>query len=321
MTPASASKNVANEQAQVRAGRRLVNISRPGKVLFPDDGITKLELAEYYAAVASAMVPLVRERPIAMERFPDGLGGQRFYQKDLKSSAPEWVHREVVQKKGGQLTQLLCDNAETLVYMADQATITPHIWLSRIDRPDCPDQLIFDLDPPGYDAFTEAQRVALAVRAMLAELGLSAVAKTTGGKGIHVMVPLDRRATYPVVRDFANTAAALLQRRDPERLTAEFRKEKRDGRLFLDVTRNAYAQHIVGPFGVRARPGAPVATPLHWSEVEDPSVRPEQFSLRSVPGRVASNQQPWGPLRGQSLTKPARILADLVGEDSEGVKR
>ena len=102
-------------------------------------------------------------------------------------------------------------------------------------------------------------------------------------------------------------------RRDPERLTAEFRKEKRDGRLFLDVTRNAYAQHIVGPFGVRARPGAPVATPLHWSEVEDPSVRPEQFSLRSVPGRVASNQQPWGPLRGQSLTKPARILARVTG--------
>lgn len=314
MTSAPASKSSTKETAPVRAGRRVVNISRPNKVLFPNDGITKLELAEYYASVASVMVPLVKGRPIAMERFPDGLGGMRFYQKDLKGTPPDWVHREIVQKKGGQLTQLLCDNAETLVYMADQATITPHIWLSRIDRPDCPDQLIFDLDPPSYDAFAEAQRVALAVRALLADLGLLSVAKTTGGKGIHVLVPLDRRAVYPVVRDFANKAADLLQRRDSERLTAEFRKEKRDGRLFLDVTRNAYAQHIVAPFGVRARPGAPVATPLHWSEVEDASLLPGHFTLRSVPERLRSNELPWGALRAQSLTRPAQRLAEALSE-------
>ncbi|MGH2719270.1 MAG: non-homologous end-joining DNA ligase, partial [Actinomycetota bacterium] len=131
------------------------------------------------------------------------------------------------------------------------------------------------------------------------------------GKGIHVLVPLDRRATYPVVRDFANTAASLLERRDPKRLTAEFRKEKREGRLFLDVTRNAYAQHIVGPFGVRPRPRAPAATPLHWSEVEDPSLRPERFTLRTVPDRVRSGDATWGPLRGQSLTRPAGLLEGM----------
>lgn len=314
MTPAAAPRSSTKDKAAVRAGRSVVEISRPGKVLFPEDGITKLELAEFYAMVAPAMVPLIKGRPIAMERFPDGIGGMRFYQKDLKSAVPGWVHTGVVQKKGGQLTQLLADNARTLVYLADQATITPHIWLSRIDRPDCPDQLIFDLDPPSYDAFAEAQRVALAVRDLLTELGLASVAKTTGGKGIHVLVPLDRKAPYLVVRSFADSAAALLARRDPERVTAEFRKEKRNGRLFLDVTRNAYAQHIVAPYGVRARAGAPVATPLHWAEVEDPALRPERFTVQTFADRLPSVGQVWDSLRGQSLTRPARLLAEAIAE-------
>ncbi|HEU5001647.1 MAG TPA: non-homologous end-joining DNA ligase [Actinomycetota bacterium] len=304
------------ETIEIPAGGRAVPVSRPGKVLFPEDGITKRDLAEYYAAVAELMVPYLTGRPIAMERFPDGLGGQRFYQKKLPSSAPEWVHRAVVSKKGGELTQAIGADAATLVWLADQACITPHIWLSRIDEPMNPDLLIFDLDPPGYDAFGEAQRVALAVRDLLSDLTLSCVAKTTGGKGIHVVVPLDRSADYGAVRAFADTAGQVLAGRDPERLTTEFRKEQRQGRLFMDTTRNAYAQHVVAPYAVRARPGAPVATPLTWEEVEDRRLRPEHFTLRSVPERVARGEPAWPALTGQSLRGPANLLAALASAEA-----
>ena len=213
----------------IRAGRWTVPVSRPEKVLFPRDGITKLDLAEHYARVAPLMLPLTRGRPVAMERFPDGLGGPRFYHKNVRS-VPDWVRTETVGKKGGELTQVVCDNAATLVWMADQASITPHLWLSRTDRPQHPDQLIFDLDPP-EGRFAEARRVALVVRELLDELGLPSYPKTTGGKGIHVMVPLDRRADYGKVREFAAAVGEVLVNRDPKRLTMEFRKANRDGRL------------------------------------------------------------------------------------------
>ena len=315
--PAEEPSGAQGERTEVRVGDRLVPVSRPGKVLFPDDGITKLELAGYYAAVAGVMAAHLEGRPIALERFPDGLGGQRFYQKKLSPSAPEWVQRAVVSKKGGELTQAVGADAATLVWLADQACITPHVWLSRIDRPLNPDLLIFDLDPPSHDAFPEAQRVARAVRELLGELGLSCVAKTTGGKGIHVVAPLDRSAGYGAVRAFADRAGQVLADRDPERLTTKFRKDQREGRLFMDTTRNAYAQHVVAPYAVRARPGAPVATPLTWDEVEDARVRPTHFTVRSVPGRVGGGEPAWPALEGQSLVEAAQRLAKLAGVDPD----
>jgi bifunctional non-homologous end joining protein LigD len=316
MPPDAAPTRATTEPARVHAGPRVVPVSRPDKVLFPDEGITKLELAQYYVAVADVMLPHLAGRPIALERFPDGLKGQRFYQKDVGPSAPEWLHRVSVRKRGGELTQIVCDDAATLVYLADQACITPHVWLSRVDRPHHPDQLVFDLDPPSYEAFLEARRTALAIRTLLAELQLAGCAKTTGGKGLHVIVPLDGETDYAGVRRFADALGRVLQRRDPTRVTTEFHKEHRGGRLFLDTTRNAYAQHIVAPYGVRARPGAPVATPLAWAEVEDPDLRPELFSLRTVPRRVQSGEPAWVPLQGQSLIEPARRLSLLAEEGS-----
>jgi bifunctional non-homologous end joining protein LigD len=300
------------EPISIRAGRRVVTVSRPDKVLFPADGVTKRDLAEHYARVAPAMVPLVRGHPVALERFPDGITGMRFYHKNMKS-APEWVHTVTVGKKGGELNQVVVDEAATLVWMADQACITPHIWLSRADRLMHPDQLIVDLDPP-EGKFAEARRVALVVRSLLEELGLPSYAKTTGGKGIHVMVPLDRRATFGEVRAFADGVAAVLAADDPRRLTTEFRKEKRGSRLFLDMGRNAYAQHAVAPYSVRPRDGAPVATPLDWSEVEDRRLRPERFTIKAVAKRVEGGVEPWGPLRGRSLTGPSRLLTRLQSD-------
>lgn len=294
------------EPITIRAGRRSVTVSRPDKVLFPADGVTKRDLAEHYARVAPAMLPLVREHPVALERFPDGIEGMRFYHKNIKHT-PEWVRTVTVGKRGGELNQVVVDDAATLVWMADQACITPHIWLSRADRLMNPDQLIVDLDPP-EGKFAEARRVALVVRSLLDDLGLPSYPKTTGGKGIHVMVPLDRRATFEDVRAFADGLAAVLAADDPRRLTTEFRKEKRGDRLFLDMGRNAYAQHAVAPYAVRPRDGAPVATPLDWSEVEDRRLKPERFTIKAVGKRVESGDDPWGPLHPRSLTKPRAQL-------------
>jgi bifunctional non-homologous end joining protein LigD len=291
----------------VRAGRYTVEVSRPDKLLFPDDGISKLDLAEYHAAVASVALPYLRGRPVAMERFPDGIGGLRFYQKDLKDPVPAWVRTASVRKERGHLTQVLCENAATLVWLADRAVITSHLWLSRVDRPDHPDQLIFDLDPPD-GGFAIARRTALELRSLLEELGLASVAKTTGGKGIHVMVALDRRRDFGEVRAFARGVAEVLETRDPERLTTQVSRARRGGRLFLDVGRNAYAQHAVAPYSVRARPGAPVATPLDWSEVEDRRLSPARFGMRTLVQRLERDGHPWPSLRGSSLTRAIRTL-------------
>jgi bifunctional non-homologous end joining protein LigD len=300
------------EPLAIRAGRRTVTVSRPDKVLFPADGVTKRDLAQHYARVAPAMVPLIRGHPVALERFPDGIGSMRFYHKNIKHT-PEWVHTVTVGKRGGELNQVVVDEAATLVWMADQACITPHIWLSRADKLMNPDQMIVDLDPP-EGKFGEARRVALVVRALLDDLGLPSFPKTTGGKGIHVMVPLDRKAAFDEVRAFADRLAAVLSADDPRRLTTEFRKEKRGDRLFLDMGRNAYAQHAVAPYAVRPRDGAPVATPLDWSEVEDRRLKPERFTIKAVAKRLETGDDPWGSLRGRSLSGASRVLGRMSPE-------
>jgi bifunctional non-homologous end joining protein LigD len=303
---------MAKQQA-VRVGRRAVKVSNPGKVLYPDDGISKSDLVDYYRQVAEFMLPHLRGRPVAMERYPDGIDGERIFQKDVPGYFPDWIDRVEVQKEGGKLRQVLCEDAATLVYLANQACITPHVWLSRADRPDRPDQLIFDLDPAG-DEFEDARVAALSLRSLLGELELPSFAKTTGGKGIHLTVPLDRRAGFEEVRGFAREVAEVLAGRDPDRLTTEQRKQRRKGRLYLDTMRNAYAQTAVPPFAARARPGATVAAPLDWNEVEDRSLRPSRFTITSILDRLERTDDPWKDLRrrGRSLSQARKRLAALA---------
>jgi bifunctional non-homologous end joining protein LigD len=302
------------ERRSVRVGRRTVEVSNPGKVLFPDDGITKGDLVDYYRRIAERMLPQLRGRPVAMERYPDGIGRQRIFQKDVPDHFPDWVDRVKVEKEQGSLQQVVCEHPATLVYLANQACITPHVFLSRADRPDHPDQLIFDLDPPG-DGFDDARKAALWLRSLLEELGLQSFAKTTGGKGLHLTVPLDRREGFDTVRAFARDVAGVLVRRHSGQLTIEQRKQRRDGRLYVDVMRNGYAQTAVPPFAVRARPGATVATPLHWSEVEQPSLRPSRFTIHTVFERLGQ-EDPWEGLRrrGRSLSRARKRLAALLDQ-------
>lgn len=280
------------ETAQIRAGRQTVEITRPGKLLFPEDGITKRELAEYYQHIASAMMPYLRGRPVTMERYPDGIHSERIIQKKAGRYFPDWITTASMKKQDGTVRHVVCDDAATLVYLANQAVITPHVWLSRIDKPNHPDQVVFDLDPSDGE-FRAVCRAALHLRELLEHQGLHAFVKTTGSRGLHVVAPLDRRADFGQTRSFARRIAEELAEADPLHLTTQVRKSKRRGRIFIDTARNGYAQTAAPPYAVRARKGAPVAAPLDWKELEDPRLRPDRYTIRNIFQRLRHSADPW----------------------------
>jgi len=285
-----------------------VEVSNPDKVLFPDDRITKADLAAYYAAVAEVMVPHTRGHPVMMQRFPNGIARPGFVQKAVKS-APSWVRVVEVPKKGGTVTHVVIGDAATLVWLADQACITPHLLLSRADRLDKPDRLIFDLDPWG-DEPAGVRAAALWMRDLLTDLGLAPLAMSTGSRGVHLVVALDRAAGFDETRRFAWDVADLLARRHPDALTVETRRAARGGRLYLDILRNGYAQSTVAPYAVRPIKGAPVAVPVRWEEVEDSRLDPRRHTLRTTPERIRGDGDPWAGMsrRGRSLREPRRRL-------------
>jgi len=279
---------------EITVGGITVPLTHPDKVLFPADGITKADLARYHADVADSMLPWLRDRPISMVRYPEGLDGQRFFQKNAPSYFPDWIRRVRVGKEGGEVEHVVCDNPATLVYLANQACIEIHGFLSRVGKLDTPDQLVFDFDPPDGKRFADVRRAALWARDLLeGELGLTSFVRTTGGRGLHVHVGLNRRADFEEVREFTHRAAGVLARRHPDAITVEQRKDKRGDRIYADVMRNAYAQTVVASYGVRARPGAPVATPLSWAEVEDDGLQPGQFTMATIRARLDGGTDPW----------------------------
>jgi bifunctional non-homologous end joining protein LigD len=291
-----------------------VELSNAGKVLFPDDQITKGDLVGYYRDIAARMLPYLRDRPLSMERYPDGITGERIVQKNVPRYFPDWITSTRVRKQGGTLVQVICDKPATLVYLANQACIEIHGLLSRTGALDRPDQLVFDLDPPDDHRFDVVKHLALRLRELLEdELGFTAFVKTTGGRGLHVHVPLSARDDFDAVRGFARQVSEVLAAREPDSLTVEQRKDSRGDRVYSDIMRNAYGQTAVAPYSVRARPGGPVATPLHWEELADPGLTPHQFTLRTVGERLAlpGRSDPWAGLarRRYGLARAAQRLA------------
>jgi bifunctional non-homologous end joining protein LigD len=278
----------------IRAGRRRVEISHPDKPLFPAAGLTKRDLAAHYACVAPAMVPLVRDHPVAMHAFPGGVDRHGYFMKDVPDHFPDWIPRVTVKKRGGTITHVLANDAGTLVYLANQNCVTPHIWTSRADRPRQPDRVVFDLDPPG-SRFADVRAAARTLGDVLRDLGLEPFAMTTGSRGLHVVTPIRRRRDYEEVHAFARDVARRLADDDPRRLTTEFLKEKRRERIYVDVGRNAYAQHAVAPYAVRPLPTAPVATPLDWDELADRRLRPDRWTIATIGERLESD--PWSAFR------------------------
>ena len=289
----------------IRVGGRVVEISRPDKELFPGDGITKRNLAEYYQKVAPKMLPFLKDRPISMRRFPNGIAEQGFYEKKLPEHFPDWVGRVRVKvKEGGSQEQVMVNNAATLVFLADQACITPHTWLSRKDKLDYPDKMIFDLDPAELD-LAAMKAAAFLLKDVVEQAGLAAFVMTTGIRGLHVVAPLARKENFDQVRKFARALADDAAAREPKSLTTEARIASRKGRIFVDYLRNAYGQTSVPPYAVRARPGAPVAVPLRWEELDSPRLTPSSYDTRNVFERLRRIPDPW-----QGFYRRARALGN-----------
>ncbi|MFF0792961.1 non-homologous end-joining DNA ligase [Streptomyces spiralis] len=317
----------------VRAGRRTVEVHRPDKVLFPGgdggdggdggeaDGkegehakeYTKGDLVDYYRSVAPYLLPHVRGRPLMLERHPDGVDGPVFMQKNTPEHYPGWITRAKVAKEGGTVTHTVCDDTATLVYLADQACLTLHRWLSRVGHPDRPDRMVFDLDPSDDNDFEPVRGAARLLGEVLDALKLPSGPMTTGSRGLHVVVPLDGRHGFDEVREFARDVAELLAAGHPDRLTTAARKKDRGDRLYLDVQRNAYAQTAVAPYTVRARPGAPVAVPLSWDQLDATDLGPRRWTIADALDQARA--RPWAglPTRGRALGPARRRLDALRG--------
>lgn len=296
-----------------------ITVTHPEKVMFPDDGITKGDLVDYYGRIADRMLPLVHDRPLHMNRYPDGIGGILIQQKRVPDSFPKWIQRVTVGRhQGGTVTHALVNDAATLVYLANYNVVTPHVWLSRAKTLDQPDQVIFDLDPSDED-FNLVRTTALKLKALLADMGLASFVKTTGSRGLHVIVPIVVGPTFEEAHLFADSVAQRLAASDPGHLTTEFVKQKREGRLFLDVNRNAYAQTVVAPYAVRAKRGAPIAVPVPWSAVEKSDLRPDGVTIRTVWDWLRRRADPWADMEKERTPMPR--LTEEQRPDRSGRRR
>jgi bifunctional non-homologous end joining protein LigD len=287
-------------------------ITHPEKVLFPDDGITKGELAAYYDAIAPVMLPHVRGRPLTMERYPAGLSRKGFWQKDVSKGFPDWLERVEVPKKDGIVHHPVITDVRSLLWTANQNTITHHVWVSRVPRLKYPDICVFDLDPSHDDA-AAVREAAIGLRDLLERLSLSSWVKTTGSKGFHIVVPLDGKTPMGRAARFAEAVGRFFVTLAPDSLTREFNKVDRRGRIYVDTGRNGYHSTFAAAYTVRARSGAPVSAPCTWKEIEDGEVAPRTFTIRNMAERIAKVGDVWADMRrrGKSLKRATEILAKL----------
>jgi bifunctional non-homologous end joining protein LigD len=287
-------------------------ITHPDKVLFPDDGITKGELAAYYEAIAPVMLPHFVGRPVTMERYPSGIGKLGFWQKDVSKGFPDWLQRVEVPKKDGVVHHPVVTDLRSLLWTANQNTITHHVWASRVPDLKYPDICVFDLDPSTEDV-AAVRAAAIGLRDLLEELTLPSWVKTTGSKGFHIVVPLDGETPIGQVARFADAVGKLFVSLAPDSLTQEFAKVDRRGRIYVDTGRNGFHSTFAAAYTVRARRSAPVSAPCTWEEIERGKVEPATFTIRNMLERVAKVGDVWAEMRrrGKSLKRPTEKLAKL----------
>lgn len=289
-------------------------ITHPEKIMFPNEGITKGELASYYEAIAPVMLPHLRRRPITMERFHGGIGAPGFFQKDVSKGFPDWLERVEVPKHGGTVHHPIANDKRSLLWLANQNSITIHVWPSRTPNLYNPDICVFDLDPASEDALDPLRTAALDLRDLLAELGLPSWIKTSGSKGFHIAVPLDGKSDFGTVARFAHGVGKVLVERNPDHLTQEFHKVDRGGRILVDTGRNGYSATFAATYTVRAKPGAPVSAPCTWEELESGEVGPKTFTLRTMAQRVSAVGDLWSGMlkKRRSLNGPIKRLENLT---------
>ena len=311
MTKAPARSPASSTRTRARDTQAAV-ITHPDKLMFPDGGITKGDLAAYYERVAPVMLPHLRGRPLTMERYPQGIGAKGFWQKDVSKGFPDWLQRVDVPKKDGVVHHPVITDLRSLMWVTNQNTITHHVWGSRLPDLNYPDLCVFDLDP-STDDVPSVRAAAIGLRDLLEKLGLPSWIKTTGGKGFHIIVPMDGHTPMGTVVRFANAVGSFFVSLAPDRLTQEFSKADRRGRIYVDTGRNGYSATFAAAYTVRAKPGAPVSAPCTWKEVERGEVSPDTFTLRNMSARIEKVGDLWGDVRkrGRSLKQPMEKLRRL----------
>jgi bifunctional non-homologous end joining protein LigD len=281
-----------------------VKLTHPERVLWPEDGITKGELFEYFGAIADVMLVHVKDRPVSLQRFRESVDKGGFFQKEVPKGAPDWVRTVEVPKRGGVVHHVLANDRRTLQWLAQQGCVTPHVFTERADKLDRPDRMVIDLDPSTED-FAAVRAAARLCGEALRDVGLEPFAMATGSRGIHVVAPIKRTRSTEDAYAWIRAFAATLAERHDDALTTEFYKNKRDDRIYLDVARNGPAQTVVPPYAPRPRPHAPVATPLRWEELDDDALAPDGWTLRTIGDRLeALGGDPWAEIAAAARALP-----------------
>lgn len=272
-----------------------VALNNVDKLLFPDDAITKRDLVAHYVGLSPVILPHLRDRPLTLQRFPDGIGAGGFFQKEAADHLPAWAGTVEIAKQDGSVRHVVAGDAATLAWLANQAAITLHATLSRAGRIDRPDRMILDLDPSDDD-FGKVQEAASLAKALLDRLEVESFVQTTGSRGLHVVVALDATVGFDEVRALAHDIAGTLAEQSPRLLTVAHRKAGRGDRVFVDYLRNGYAQTAVAPYAVRALPTAPVATPLDWPEALAGTMTARRYTIANIRARLAQKDDPWAAI-------------------------
>lgn len=278
----------------MKIGNYDIELKNGDKIFFPESEITKGDLIDYYEKASDFILPYLTDRPLSLNRYPDGIQKEGFYQKKVSDYFPDWIDTAKVKKKeGGTNHQVVCNKKGTLVYLTNQGTISFHPWLSTTADLNKPDKLVFDLDPPDSD-FQIVIKGAKALHSLLEEeLGLNTFVMTTGSKGLHVVCPVKPEKDFDEVHTFAKNVAEHIAEKNSDSFTTKNRKDQREGRLFIDYMRNAYAQTSIPPFSVRAREGAPIATPLDWDELNNSDLTSQTYTIKIIFRRLSQKDDPW----------------------------
>jgi bifunctional non-homologous end joining protein LigD len=282
-------------------------LTHKDKILFPKSGITKQQVFQYYDNIADRMLRYLKNRPLTMQRFPKGIGEEGFFQKNAPDYFPAWLPTIKVKKKDGWVNHIVCNSRDTLLYLVNQYVVTFHVALSKVENIDYPDKLIFDIDPPKGN-FQLAVKAAKALRVLLEEkLQLKAYVMTSGSEGLHIAVPLKANKHFDVTHNFTKTIANYICNNNPTEFTTAIRKNKRKGRLYIDFLRNSYAQTSVVPCSIRALENAPVATPLHWDELNDTTLNAQYYTINTIFKRLETTNDPW-----QNFEQNAKDISNAI---------
>ncbi|MBI4562616.1 MAG: DNA ligase D, partial [Candidatus Rokubacteria bacterium] len=299
---------VAPPPSRPEEGRPKVIVTNPTKLFWPDEGYTKADLIAYYEGVAPLLLPYLRDRPLVLTRYPDGIAGKSFFQKDAPDFVPAWVRTDRIYSKDAEreIDYFIVNDADSLRYVTNLATIPLHLWSSRLGSLDRPDWLILDLDPKGAP-FTDVVKVARALHRILEPLELPSYVKTSGATGLHILIPLGARYSHEEARSFGRLLALLGVEAEPELATVARSVRARGGKVYIDFVQNGHGRTIVAPFSVRPLPGAPVSCPLRWEEVTT-RLDPRRFTIKTAPGRFRELSDPLAPVLKGAIDMAAALF-------------